>query len=149
MNCCLPGASVPNELKFTNTPNTARGDARIQPDHRVFFAVFFPESELAARPTYFFFDRTKSTSRVVEFATTYAGLQLDRGRLIGSPERLNLFTVDGDVLRTDLVLEAHIGGTLHPSSIVLLEKGNRVSEDRLDTIKQAAAAQTGRGCVLM
>ena len=77
-----------------------------------------------------------------------AGLQLDRGRLVGSPEKLNLFTLEGEVLRTDLPLDAHLGATLHPSDVLLLEKGNRVSEDRLDAIKAAVEQQNG-SCVVM
>jgi len=147
MSCCLPGSGVPTELRFANTPTTARGDARIPSGKRVYFAIFFPEAE-GARPAHFFFDRTKSTARVMEGATSYAGLQLDRGRLAGSPERMNLFTIDGEVLRTDLDLDAHLGGALHPSSILLLDKGNRVSEARLDAVRQAAALQAGHGCAV-
>lgn len=131
-----------------NTPNTARGDQRIPAEKRVYFAIFFPESQ-AARPCHFFFDRSKPTGRVVEDSTSYAGLQMDRGKLAGSPEKLNLFTSDGEVLRTDLDLDAHLGGALHPASVLLLERGNRVSESRLDAIKQAAAQQAGGSCAIM
>mmetsp|Transcript_27039 Transcript_27039/g.81854 ORF Transcript_27039/g.81854 Transcript_27039/m.81854 type:complete len:150 (+) Transcript_27039:37-486(+) len=149
MSCCLPSSGVPSGLRFVNSANTARGDSSIPSSRRVYFAIFFPESE-DAQPAYFFFDRTKPTLCVVEQATRYAGLQMDRGRLAGSPEKLNLFTIEGEVLRTDLEIDAHLGGALHPSSVLLLEKGNRVSESRLETIRQAAALQTsGSVCVLL
>ena len=51
---------------------------------------------------------------------------------------------EGDVLRLDLEIEAHLGSTLQPSSILVLEKGNRISDERLEAIKaaiEAAAAE--------
>ena len=48
----------------------------------------------------------------------HAGLTLERGRLVGSPERLNLFTLDGDVLRLDLELEARCRAALVVSSTI-------------------------------
>ena len=149
MACCAGclGPSLPPHYTFSNSARNARGDARISPDKRIYLSVFFPDSE-RARPAHFFFDRTKATSRVVADAVAYAGLQLDRGRLVGSPEKLNLFTLEGEVLRTDLPLDAHLGATLHPSDVLLLEKGNRVSEDRLDAIKAAVEQQNG-SCVVM
>ena len=65
-------------------------------------------------------------------------------------DRLNLFTLEGDLLRCDLDLEAHIPSTLQPNSWVILEKGNRVSPGRLAAIRQAAVeAQSGGGCLVM
>ena len=54
-----------------------------------------------------------------------AGVKLDKGRIIGSPDRLNLFTVEGDLLRVDLDLEAHVPNTLQPGGWVVLEKVRR------------------------
>jgi len=78
--------------------------------------------------------------------------QLDRGRMVGSPERLNLFTVEGDMLRLDLDLEAHLGSTLRQHSWIILEKGNRVPAERLSAIqefRQQAGEQGGGGCAVM
>ena len=87
-----------------------------------------------------FFDKEKPVERVVTAACTHAGLTLDKGRLNGSPERLNLFTLDGDVVRLDLEVEAHLGSTLHPGNILLLEKGNRVHAERLRTVRDVLGA---------
>ncbi|KAL3898412.1 MAG: hypothetical protein SGPRY_012844, partial [Prymnesium sp.] len=56
------------------------------------------------------------------------GIQMDQGRLVGSPERINLFTIEGDLLRVDLDLEAHLGSTLQPSSVLVLEKASKHSQ---------------------
>ena len=54
------------------------------------------------------------------------------------------------MLRTDLPLDAHLGSTIHPSSVLLLEKGNRVLEDRLDAVKLAVSQQSGgMGCSIL
>jgi len=60
---------------------------------------------------------------------------MDKGKLVGSPERLNIFTVDGDVLRLDLELEAHLGSTLRAGDTIVLEKGNRLSDERLQFVR--------------
>lgn len=136
-------------LTFANTPSSAIGDPKVSQSRRVYFGIFLPE-EVEVRPVHMFFDRSKETARVLEGAVEHAGLKLDRGRLIGSPERLNLFTIDGDCLRTDLDLDAHLGGALHPSSILVLEKGNRVPEERLDIIKVACSAQAkANSCTIL
>ena len=54
-----------------------------------------------------FFDKTKPVEKVIAGACAHAGLKLDKGKLVGSPERLNLFTLEGDVVRLDLEVEAH------------------------------------------
>jgi hypothetical protein len=89
--------------------------------------VVFPE-DVAVRPLHMFFSRTKDGTKVLEAACDKAGVKLDRGRIIGSPERLNLFTVDGDLLRIDLDLEAHVPNTLQPGGWVILEKVRRLIE---------------------
>jgi hypothetical protein len=54
------------------------------------------------------------------------------------------------VLRLDLDIDAHLGGTLHPSSVLVLEKGNRIADDRLETIKRAVEEQAAAAsCVIM
>ena len=133
-----------------------------------------------------FFDKLKPASELLVAATKKAGLQMDRGKLVGSPEWLNIFTIEvlsrrslprhsplhphgratppdislwatprgsmsrwllhaeplrvarqGDVLRLDLEIEAHLGSTLQPSDTIILEKGNRISDDRLRAIQAA------------
>ena len=145
---CL-GAGPDKLLTFSNSPSSAVGDASIQRARRCHFAIFFPE-DVPAKPVHMFFDREKDTIKVLEAAVAHAGLKLDRGRLVGSPEKLNLFTIDGDMLRTDLPLDAHLGSTINPSSVLLLEKGNRVLEDRLDAVKLAVSQQSGgMGCSIL
>ena len=151
MACCMQclGAGPDKLLTFSNSPSSAVGDASIQRARRCHFAIFFPE-DVPAKPVHMFFDREKDTIKVLEAAVAHAGLKLDRGRLVGSPEKLNLFTIDGDMLRTDLPLDAHLGSTIHPSSVLLLEKGNRVLEDRLDAVKLAVSQQSGgMGCSIL
>ena len=70
--------------------------------------------------------------------------------VVGSPGRLNLFTVEGDLLRIDLDLEAHVPSTLQPGGWVILEKGNRISPARLAEIQEAQELQKGGGgCAIM
>ena len=102
------------------------------------------------RPVHMFFDREKDSQKILNGACAHAGLKIDRGRLAGSPERLNLFTSEGDVLRLDLDIDAHLGSTLHPSSVLVLEKGNRIGDDRLQTIKSATEQQAvAASCMIM
>ena len=97
-----------------------------------------------------FFDREKDAQKILDGAFAHAGIDIKQGRMAGSPERLNLFTSDGDVLRLDLDIEAHLGGTLHPSSVLVLEKGNRIADDRLETIKRAVEEQAAAAsCTVM
>jgi hypothetical protein len=106
--------------------------------------------DLDVRPVHMFFDREKDSQKILNGACAHAGLKIDRGRLAGSPERLNLFTSEGDVLRLDLDIDAHLGSTLHPSSVLVLEKGNRIGDDRLQTIKSATEQQAAAAsCVIM
>lgn len=51
-----------------------------------------------------FFSRFDQGLRVLNEACKAGGIHLDRGHIIGSPERLNLFTLEGDILRLDLEL---------------------------------------------
>ena len=151
MGClpCLSAAPKDSALAFSNTASNAVGDHSISASRRVHFGVFFPE-DIPCQPVHMFFDREKDTIKVLEAAVAHAGLKLDRGRLVGSPEKLNLFTIDGDMVRTDLPLDAHLGSTIHPSSVLLLEKGNRVLEDRLDAVKLAVSQQSGgMGCSIL
>ena len=99
---------------------------------------------------YMFFSKSSEGMKVLEAACSAAGVKLDRGRLIGSPERLNLFTVEGDLLRVDLDLEAHMGSTLQPNAWVILEKGNRVEPERLAAIHEVRAQlEGGVACAIM
>ena len=41
-----------------------------------------------------FFDKMKPASELLVAATKQAGLQMDKGKLVGSPERLNIFTIE-------------------------------------------------------
>ena len=106
--------------------------------------------DLDVQPVHMFFDCEKDRQKILDGACAHAGLKIERGRLAGSPERLNLFTSDGDVLRLDLDIDAHLGGTLHPSSVLVLEKGNRISDERLQTVKRATEEQAAAGsCAVM
>lgn len=97
-----------------------------------------------------FFSKRQSGTKVMEAACSAAGVTIDKGRLVGSPDRLNIFTMEGDLLRLDLELEAHLGSTLQPSSWLLLEKGNRVAEERLAAVRDAALQQqSSAGCAIM
>lgn len=75
--------------------------------------------------------------KVIAGAAAHAGLKLDRGKLVGSPERLNLFTLEGDVVRLDLEIEAHMGSTLRAGDVLCIEKGNRMDDARLAQIRSA------------
>ena len=84
-----------------------------------------------------------------ELAGRYA-LMATRCEIVGSPDRLNLFTIEGDLLRVDLDLDAHMGSTLHNNSWIILEKGNRISPERLAAVRAAAEAEaSGPGCSIM
>ena len=51
---------------------------------------------------------------------------------------------------SDLDIDAHLGGTLHPSSVLVLEKGNGIADDRLETIKRAVEEQAAAAsCAVM
>lgn len=128
----------------------AVGDAKISGNKRLQLGIIFPESANVP-PLHMYFNRTQDGVKVLEAACHAAGVSLDKGRLAGSPEKLNLFTVEGDLLRLDLELEAHLGSTLQPGGCVILEKGNRISPQRLAAIQEAASLQAsgGGGCAIM
>ena len=121
-------------VAFANRPHAAVGDANIAASSRVTFGIIYPAG-LSVQSSYLFFDKEKAVERVIAGACARANLALDKGKLAGSPERLNLFTLDGDLVRLDLEVEAHLGSTLYPGAILVLEKGNRVAPNRLQTIK--------------
>ncbi|KAL1503182.1 hypothetical protein AB1Y20_011240 [Prymnesium parvum] len=151
MSCleCLGGASNSRpDLLFRNTHSTAIGDSKIPPANRVYFAIYFPV-DCGARPLWMFFSKFNEGTKVLADACKAGNIQLDRGRIVGSPDRLNLFTIEGDLLRVDLELEAHLGSTLQPSSVLILEKGNRVPEYRIDEIKASAARSGESSCSIM
>ena len=95
---CLPcfggGAKLDSSLTFSNTPSNAAGDHSIPERRRVHFGIFFP-ADLGLPPVHMFFDREKDATKILEGACGHAGLKMERGRLAGSPEKLNLFTSDG------------------------------------------------------
>ena len=123
-------------LKFSNKPASAVGDEAIAPARRVKFGIIMPEST-GSTAVHMFFDQTKPVDKVIAGAVAHAGLKMDKGKLVGSPERLNLFTLDGDVVRLDLEIEAHLGSTLRAGDILVLEKGNRLDDARLAMIRAA------------
>ena len=112
---CLPCLDSPKDpsLTFANSERSAAGDSSIPQARRVYFGIFFPEDS-PHRPVHMFFDRQKATSKVLDGAAAHAGLKLDKGRIVGSPERLNVFTTENEILRLDLEIDAHMHGTLHP-----------------------------------
>ena len=156
MGCCssAPAASqqgvsansvsspAPNLLKFSNKVSTARGDPSIPKNRRVTLGIVYPE-ETSAQAVWMFFDKTKPVEAVINGAARQGGIALDKGKLVGSPLRLNLFSLDGNVVRLDLEVEAHLGSTLHPGDVLILEKGNRIEPARLEAVR-AVAHGTGR-----
>lgn len=153
---CLRGGGksqvLAKSLQFSNSKSSAKGASNLRNDHAIMLAIFFPQdAELPA--IWMRFDRHKDTGQhVLETACKAAGLQLERGRLAGSPEKVNLFTSDGDLLRTDLEIEAHSRDTLADGGCVIIEKGNRISSERMQRIQDAIALhQEGGGglCAVM
>jgi len=147
---CLPGSRRPPSLQFANAQWQAVGDSSVRSDKRITLGILFP-ADAGVKGQWMFFDRARPGSKVLEAACATAGLPLDKGRIAGSPERLNLFTSEGDLLRIDLELEAHVPSTLVPGGLVILEKGNRLSPERLRAIQDVAQQeQRGGGvCAIM
>ena len=147
---CFAPARAPTNLSFSNTMGSAHGDKSIPHNRRLFLGIVFP-ADLDVQPVYMFFSLANEGTKVLNAACAAAGLKMDRGRLVGSPDRLNLFTLDGDLLRLDLDLEAHIPSTLQPNTWVILEKGNRVAPERLASVRAAAARELSAGpaCTIM
>ena len=88
MGClpCLSAAPKDSALAFSNTASSAVGDHSISPSRRVRFGVFFPE-DVACAPVHMFFDRQRASTKILDGACAHAGLEMDRGRLAGSPAR--------------------------------------------------------------
>jgi hypothetical protein len=132
-----PRAGKPsNPLVFATKPSKPIGDENIPPNRRVMFGIAYPE-QTGAQSVHMFFDKEKPVERVISAAAAHAGLKVDRGKLAGSPEKLNLFTLDGDVVRLDLEIEAHLGSTLHAGDVLVLEKGNQLDPARAQAIRNA------------
>lgn len=128
---------------------SAIGDSSIPVRRRLYLGIVFP-ADVNVPPVYMFFNLSNPGTKVLEAACAAGGLNMSNGKLVGSPERLNLFTLEGDLLRLDLDLEAHIGSTLQPNSAVILEKGNRISAERLEDIRDAfVKSQSGPSCLVM
>ena len=123
-----------NPLTFSNKPSAAIGDASIPADRRIKFGIVFPEVT-GVRPAHMFFNQRKPVETMIAGAAAHGGFSVDKGKLVGSPERLNLFTLEGDVVRLDLEIEAHLGSTLHAGDTLILEKGNRLSDERLQAVR--------------
>jgi hypothetical protein len=124
---------------FSNKPSAPVGDPSIVPARRITFGVVMPEST-GTPASFMFFDKEKPVEKVIAAAAAHAGFKVDRGKLVGSPEKLNLFTLTGDVVRLDLEIEAHLGSTLNARDILILEKGNRLDDARLEAIRQATGS---------
>ena len=155
MQCCAPclqslQPKAPGGLSFANSPGSAVGDSKVPHNRRLMLGIVFPE-DAHVPPMWMYFSKSSEGTKVLEAACGAAGIKLDRGRIVGSPERLNLFTSEGDLLRVDLDLEAHLGTTLQPNSMLILEKGNRVEPERLANIQEMQKQQAaGAGaCVIM
>lgn len=158
-------------LSFRNSASYAVGDASISPGNRIVFGLVYPFG-LNQSSTYIFVDKEKPVDRIVTAAAKHAGLAVEKGKLVGSPERcviivcfcalvrmhatlfcpplrlracarvcavpstrLNLFTLDGENIRLDLEVVAHLGRTLHAGDVLVLEKGNRVEASRLRAVR--------------
>ena len=106
----------PNAVVFNNRPNQPKVDDSIKVERRVVLGVVFP-AELHLRAIFMTFDKERPVEKLVAAACSHAGVNLDKGRLPGSPERLNLFTIEGDV--------------------VVLEKGNRLAPCRLRAVQRS------------
>jgi hypothetical protein len=126
-----------SNLTPSNSMSNAIGDTSVPERHRLYLGIVFP-ADVNVQPVYMFFSLSSDGNKVLEAACKAAGLMMDRGKLAGSPDKLNLFTLKGHVLRLDLDLGAHVPSTLQPSSWVILEKGNRISSQRLEAIRGAA-----------
>ena len=141
----------PSKSFFSNKPSAAVGDQSIQPSRRIQFGIVMPEST-GAQAAHMFFDKEKPVEKIIAAAAAHAGFKVDRGKLVGSPEKLNLFTLEGDVVRLDLEIEAHLGarntprsrGTLNAHDVLVLEKGNRLEASRLEAIQRATSGRAGR-----
>ena len=123
------------QVSFVNRSDKAVGDTDIVLRSRVIFGIVYPAG-LGVSSSYMFFDKEKPVEKLVAAATARAGLVLDKGKLAGSPEKLNVFTLDGDMVRLDLEVEAHLGSTLHVGDILILEKGNRLAPARIKAIRK-------------
>ena len=147
-SCLAPGGGTVRGLNFANSSGSAIGDSKVPASRRLPLGIIFPE-EANVQPLYMYFSRSSEGTKVLEAACQAAGVSLDRGRMIGSPDRLNLFTIEGDLLRVDLDLEAHMGSTLQPNAWIILEKGNRVEPARLAAIRRLKQQADEGGCSIM
>ena len=122
-------------VAFKSRRDGALGDDDIAASCRTTFGIVYPAG-LGIHSQYMFFDKEKAVDKIITAAASRANLVLDKGKLAGSPDRLNLFTLDGDLVRLDLEVEAHLGSTLHDGDVIVMEKGNRIAPNRLQAIRE-------------
>jgi hypothetical protein len=126
----------PHAVRFANRPDRPLVDPAVAPERRVTLGVVFPLG-VAAPAVFIAADGRRPVQAAVDAALAHAGVALERGRLPGSPERVNLFTLDGEIVRLDLELEAHLGRTLRAGDALALERGNRLPPSRVEAIRRA------------
>lgn len=110
--------------------------------------TFFPRDS-GARPAHMFFDRSAPTERVLDQAASLGEVHFNKRTLIGSPDKLNLFTVEGDILRLDLPIEAHLGGSLSPNGVLILSRGNQLDQVFAAEVSRAALQSSAPACLVM
>lgn len=136
------GSLVTTTLKMGITPTPKR----------VTFGIAFPEAT-GIRPLFMSFDRTRplrdvltvavhygELSRYVSYGAPSGGVSTSEGHAarfaIGSPDRLNLFTVDGRMQRLDLEIDALLGpGYLESGHVIAIQEGNRLPPKRVEAIR--------------
>ena len=105
-------------LAFSNKPSSAVGDASIQQQRRIRFGIVFPE-DTGVAPIHIFVDREKPVEKLIAAACSHAGLKLDKGKLVGSPQRLNLLCDPWALERLHAPARARTHH-LRPATLVLL-----------------------------
>ena len=112
---CLLPAKGDVRFRFSNSPSSAIGDDKLPLARRIYLGVIFPE-EMSIRPIHMFFSKSQEGTKVLQAACVAAGVTLEHGRLAGSPEKLNIFTMEGDLLRLDLELARSIESDMEMES---------------------------------
>jgi hypothetical protein len=125
-----------NAVRFANRRDRPIVNPTVAPERRITLGIVYP-MELQLQGVFMSFDSQKPVHALVTAALSHANVTLDKGKLPGSPERVNLFTLEGDVVRADLEVEAHIGSTLHAGDCLVLERGNNLSPSRINAVRRA------------